>query len=368
MTYLFLLFYYYYLPDRPFNRIDLNFSDASSSSAPNRMGFIGELGAMTLELRYLAALTTNQTAQSDWNAVLEHLRKLVSSSSSNGLYLLTLESAFAIQSRLASLSNDAHHFFGYLVRSSKQTAGGDLQAMGMLAEGLAAARRHGVLVENATSGLVTVEDVDYASRAGEGIMKVGACQLASTLALAGKIRLAEALVESCVKLHLNVPTTAAAAGNHSSSNATTTTTTTTASSIVPHGLPAAEVVFRGTAGRDIDRRGVLSPELAESYFTLWRLTRKPLWRARAWNLLLAINATARVGFGSGGAGFSEVANVDYEDSRLTDYQPAEFLGATLKYLYLTFSDFGTLPLDQWVFNAVGQPLPVCGTGPAYPKC
>ena len=50
-----------------------------------------------------------------------------------------------------------------------------------------------------------------------------------------------------------------------------------------------------------------------------------------------------------------------------DLQPSVFLGATLKYLYLTIADPKLLSRDQWVFNAVGQPLPVCGRNPAYRK-
>mgnify|MGYP002652925418 CR=1 FL=1 len=49
----------------------------------------------------------------------------------------------------------------------------------------------------------------------------------------------------------------------------------------------------------------------------------------------------------------------------------ELLGSTLKYLYLTFSPDHVLPLEQWVFYAHGQPLPICGRNTrAYPmaKC
>ena len=50
-----------------------------------------------------------------------------------------------------------------------------------------------------------------------------------------------------------------------------------------------------------------------------------------------------------------------------DFQPSQFLGATLKYLYLTFTDSRVMSLNEWVFNSAGQPLPVCGINPAYPK-
>jgi hypothetical protein len=41
-----------------------------------------------------------------------------------------------------------------------------------------------------------------------------------------------------------------------------------------------------------------------------------------------------------------------------DPQPTHLLGGTLKYLYLIFAEDNVLPLDKWIFNAVGQPLPI----------
>lgn len=43
---------------------------------------------------------------------------------------------------------------------------------------------------------------------------------------------------------------------------------------------------------------------------------------------------------------------------LLNQQPTHFIGATLKYLYLTFSEAEVLPLEQWTFNSIGQPLPI----------
>ena len=52
---------------------------------------------------------------------------------------------------------------------------------------------------------------------------------------------------------------------------------------------------------------------------------------------------------------------------MQNVQPHDFIGATLKYLYLTFAESSLMPLDQWVFNTAGQPLPICGRNPAYPN-
>ncbi|KAH9397266.1 hypothetical protein TYRP_003576 [Tyrophagus putrescentiae] len=105
----------------------------------------------------------------------------------------------------------------------------------------------------------------------------------------------------------------------------------------------------------------LSPELAETHFLLWRLTGDAKYRERAWEMVQAIREYARTPNG----GYSSVSNV-YDLStkggknEYTGTMP-HFLSATLKYLYLTFADpKEVLPLDKWVFNAVGHPFPICG--------
>ncbi|KAH9405632.1 Mannosyl-oligosaccharide 1,2-alpha-mannosidase IB [Tyrophagus putrescentiae] len=109
----------------------------------------------------------------------------------------------------------------------------------------------------------------------------------------------------------------------------------------------------------------LSPELAESYFILWRTTKDPQYREAAWEMARALKRYAQTESG-GFAGFEDVTKVD----KRKDDQPAIFLSATLKYLYLTFSDDSVLPLDKWVFNSAGHPLPICGQHAHLPleKC
>lgn len=102
--------------------------------------------------------------------------------------------------------------------------------------------------------------------------------------------------------------------------------------------------------------------LAESYFVLYRATRKEVYREYAWDLVkaLAVNGTAD------------------RDYRLPH---SLYASATLKYLWLIFAEeegevkeggveealggggatsTSYLPLNKWVFNEAGQPLPICG--------
>lgn len=99
----------------------------------------------------------------------------------------------------------------------------------------------------------------------------------------------------------------------------------------------------------------LSPELAESYFVLYRLTKNEKYRIYAWELAQAIYKHCRI---EGVGGYSIVSDVDQVPTVRFGHQPAIFLSATLKYLYLIFSEDDVLPLDSWVFNVAGHPIPV----------
>ena len=112
----------------------------------------------------------------------------------------------------------------------------------------------------------------------------------------------------------------------------------------------------------INHMYVCSSKLAESYFVLWRLTHNPKYREYAWQLAVAIERHCKTESGE----YCEVRNVNEIPTHKQDRQHPIFLSATLKYLYLTFTADTVLPLDQWTFNAVGHPLPVCGNNGAYP--
>ena len=63
------------------------------------------------------------------------------------------------------------------------------------------------------------------------------------------------------------------------------------------------------------------------------------------------------------SGYIGLKNVYKVPAPTESVQQSYFMAETLKYLYLLFSDDTDLPLDQWVFNTEGHPLPVLGTTP-----
>uniref|UniRef100_A0A8C7ENL5 alpha-1,2-Mannosidase n=1 Tax=Neovison vison TaxID=452646 RepID=A0A8C7ENL5_NEOVI len=105
-----------------------------------------------------------------------------------------------------------------------------------------------------------------------------------------------------------------------------------------------------------DRHNLLRPETVESLFYLHRLTGDPKYQDWGWEILQSFNAYTRVPSG----GYSSISNVqDPLNPQPRDKMESFFLGETLKYLYLLFSDDPSLlSLDAYVFNTEAHPLPI----------
>ncbi|KAE8291633.1 Endoplasmic reticulum mannosyl-oligosaccharide 1,2-alpha-mannosidase [Larimichthys crocea] len=115
------------------------------------------------------------------------------------------------------------------------------------------------------------------------------------------------------------------------------------------------------SNRDIDvkladRHNLLRPETVESLFYLYRFTKDHKYQDWGFEILQNFNKYTKVSSG----GYTSINNVrdpDYTSPR--DKMESFFLGETLKYLYLLFSDDPNLiSLDQYVFNTEAHPLPI----------
>ena len=112
-----------------------------------------------------------------------------------------------------------------------------------------------------------------------------------------------------------------------------------------------------------DAHNVLRPETVESLYVLWKTTNEREWRDAAWAMWRAWEIHAKVPSG-GYASLRDVENGDNsEEGAKIDRMESFFLGETLKYLYLTFSDDpALLPMECFVFNTEAHPLPVLRDG------
>ncbi|KAK7143301.1 hypothetical protein R3I93_014455 [Phoxinus phoxinus] len=115
------------------------------------------------------------------------------------------------------------------------------------------------------------------------------------------------------------------------------------------------------SGRDIDvkpadRHNLLRPETVESLFYMYRFTNDSRYRDWGWDILQSFNKHTRVPSG----GYTSIGNVrDPLNPAPRDKMESFFLGETLKYLFLLFSeDTELLSLDKYVFNTEAHPLPI----------
>ncbi|BFZ09518.1 hypothetical protein BsWGS_12557 [Bradybaena similaris] len=107
------------------------------------------------------------------------------------------------------------------------------------------------------------------------------------------------------------------------------------------------------AVRHTEKMYILRPEVVESWYYMWRLTKQQKYRDWAWVMVQALEKYCRVE-----GGYAGILDV-YQTAPLhDDVQQSFFLAETLKYLYLIFSEDSLLPLDKWVLNTEAHPLPV----------
>ncbi|XP_010768445.1 endoplasmic reticulum mannosyl-oligosaccharide 1,2-alpha-mannosidase, partial [Notothenia coriiceps] len=110
-----------------------------------------------------------------------------------------------------------------------------------------------------------------------------------------------------------------------------------------------------------DRHNLLRPETVESLFYMYRFTKDTKYRDWGWNILESFNNHTKVP----GGGYTSINNVrDIENPAPRDKMESFFLGETLKYFYLLFSDdMELLNLDKYVFNTEAHAFPIWPSPP-----
>lgn len=130
----------------------------------------------------------------------------------------------------------------------------------------------------------------------------------------------------------------------------------------PTGL-AAEITYFNLqdTGKDDtfvktnDAHNLLRPETIESLYYMYQLTGNTTYQNWGWEIFLALEKYTKTSIG-----YTSIGNVKSpQNTRPKDMMESFFLGETLKYLYLLFSDDRYLiSLDQFVFNSEAHPLPI----------
>lgn len=99
---------------------------------------------------------------------------------------------------------------------------------------------------------------------------------------------------------------------------------------------------------------IMRPEVVESFYTLYSITKDPIYREWGWEIFQAIERYTQTEIAYGE--FPNVANVSATPN---DKMESFFLAETLKYLYLLFDPDSPVDiLHTHVFNTEAHPLPI----------
>eukprot|EP00795_Rhopilema_esculentum_P017835 gene17835-9540_t len=304
--------------------------------ASGGQSILAEFGTLHLEFTYLSRITGDPIYATKVNKIREVMR---SSDKPNGLYPNYMDPRSGTWGQQhVSLGALGDSFYEYLLKSWIMSGKTDLTARKMYDEAMKAIEP--ALIRKSNSGLTYIGIYNYGSL--EQKMEHLACFAGGMFALGSKGAPQE-LVEHQLELGKEITRTC-----HESYARTAT-------KIGPEAF-RFEGPHEAIPLRMNEKYYILRPEVIESYFVLWRVTKDPKYREWGWDAAQAIQKHCHIG-----AGYSGIRDVTDPNVNHDDVQQSFFLAETLKYLYLLFSDDSLISLDEWVFNTEAHPLPVLGT-------
>uniref|UniRef100_A0A8C3G5D6 alpha-1,2-Mannosidase n=1 Tax=Cyclopterus lumpus TaxID=8103 RepID=A0A8C3G5D6_CYCLU len=300
---------------------------------------VAEVTSIQLEFRELSRLTQEPHYQAAVAEVMKQVHKL--DGKLDGLvpmFINTNNGQFTHQG-IYTLGARADSYYEYLLKQWIQGGKTENQLLEDYLQAIEGVKKN-LLQKSSPNGLTFVGEIAHGQFSPK--MDHLVCFLPGTLALgahnglpADHMDLAKQLMETCYQMYIQMET----------------------------GLSPEIVHFNMHQGstRDIDvkladRHNLLRPETVESLFYLYRFTKDHKYQDWGWEILQNFNKYTKVSSG----GYTSINNVrdpDYPSPR--DKMESFFLGETLKYMYLLFSDDPNLiSLDQYVFNTEAHPLPI----------
>uniref|UniRef100_A0A667X3G9 alpha-1,2-Mannosidase n=1 Tax=Myripristis murdjan TaxID=586833 RepID=A0A667X3G9_9TELE len=304
---------------------------------------VAEVTSIQLEFRELSRLTEDTQYQVSTHTMKKLSRKKYKVSlvpkMHMRVHLKNDPSLTCLTSGIYTLGARADSYYEYLLKQWIQGGKKEDQFLEDYVQAIEGVKRN-LLQKSSPNGLTFVGELSHGQFSPK--MDHLVCFLPGTLALgahnglpADHMDLAKQLMETCYQMYVQMET----------------------------GLSPEIVHFNMHQGstRDIDvkladRHNLLRPETVESLFYLYRFTKDKKYRDWGWEILQNFNKYTKVSSG----GYTSINNVrdpDYPSPR--DKMESFFLGETLKYLYLLFSDDTNLiSLDQYVFNTEAHPLPI----------
>nr|XP_040050944.1 mannosidase, alpha, class 1B, member 1b isoform X2 [Gasterosteus aculeatus aculeatus] len=300
---------------------------------------VAEVTSIQLEFRELSRLTHEPKYQVVVSEVMKRVHKLEGKLDGLVPMFINTNSGQFTHQGIYTMGARADSYYEYLL---KQWIQGGMTENQLLADYLQAIEgvKKNLLQKSSPNGLTFVGEITHGQFSPK--MDHLVCFLPGILALGAHnglptdhMDLAKQLMETCYQMYIQMET----------------------------GLSPEIVHFNMHQGsvQDMnvklaDRHNLLRPETVESLFYLYRFTGDHKYQHWGWKILQNFNKYTKVSSG----GYTSINNVrdpDYPSPR--DKMESFFLGETLKYLYLLFSDDPNLiSLDHYVFNTEAHPLPI----------
>lgn len=292
---------------------------------------LAEFGSLHLEFAYVSHITGNQEYLNKVKKVREVLQSIDKPEGLYSNYLNPFTGRWG--QRHVSMGALGDSFYEYLLKSWLQSGKTDTVARRMYDDAVKAIERQ--LVRTSQSGLKHFAELkngrfeskmDHLSCFAGGMFAMGA---SSTENESHYLQLGADIANTCHESYIRSDTKLGPEAFHFD------------------GSTEAKAV------RPNEGYYILRPEVIETYFYMWRLTKDTKYREWGWEAVQAIEMHCRTE-----GGYSGIKSVYSPNPVKDDVQQSFFLAETLKYLYLLFSPDDIIPLDQWVFNTEAHPLPV----------
>ncbi|XP_039081613.1 endoplasmic reticulum mannosyl-oligosaccharide 1,2-alpha-mannosidase-like [Hyaena hyaena] len=301
---------------------------------------VAEVTSIQLEFRELSRLTGNKKFQEAAEEVTRRVHSLPGKKDGLVPMFISTHSGLFTHLGVFTLGARADSYYEYLLKQWIQGGKKETQLLEDYVEAVEGIKRH-LLRKSEPRKLTFVGELAHGRFSAK--MDHLVCFLPGTLALgahhglpAGHMELARALMDTCYQMNRQMETGLSPEIVHFN--------------LYPQGDRKDVQV------KPADRHNLLRPETVESLFYLHRLTGERKYQDWGWEILQSFNKYTRVPSG----GYSSISNVqDPRSPQPRDKMESFFLGETLKYLYLLFSDDpDLLSLDTYVFNTEAHPLPI----------
>ncbi|KAM3910825.1 endoplasmic reticulum mannosyl-oligosaccharide 1,2-alpha-mannosidase [Leptodactylus fuscus] len=301
---------------------------------------VAEVTSVQLEFRELSRLTGDEQFRKVVDQVTQHVHSL--SGKRDGLVPMFINTNSGQFSHLGvfTLGARADSYYEYLLKQWIQSGKKETSFLEDYMQAIEGVKKN-LLRKSEPNQLTFVGELSHGHFSPK--MDHLVCFLPGTLALGAHngitsdhMEIAVALMETCYQMYKQMETGLSPEISH-------------------FFLHAA----KGSKDIDVkpaDRHNLLRPETVESLFYLYRFTGDTKYQDWGWEILQNFNKFTKVPSG----GFTSINNVQSATNpEPRDKMESFFLGETLKYLFLLFSDdVDLLNLDKFVFNTEAHPLPV----------